>query len=530
MAAALARIVLAAVSGLALTASFAPTGWWWAGWISAALLIAALAPWGDARPAPSWRLTALVGFVWGAAGGLAGLPWIAEFVGNLPWIGLCVTLGLFHILTAAGVRLIVGAARLPWWFRALGAAAWIIAVEALLARWPFGGFPWLRYAWGQIDGPLADAASVGGVPLVGFLAAVVGAGAAAAIVGKRIVSGLVLIAVAVAAGLAVPANDPAPRDGERVVRVAAVQGNVPRLGLGFNAQRRAVLENHAQATHDLAAAVREGREEQPDIVIWPENSSDISPMTNEDAARIIDAAAADIGAPIVVGSFTYADDPARGDGTQNTMIVWDPEEGPVDGHSKRFLQPFGEWMPFRDLLRNVTDMVDMAGDMTPGDGDGVAVAGGIPVGFATCFEVIFDAAYRDAVHAGATILATPTNNATFGFTDMTYQQLAMSRMRAIEHDRAVVVAATSGVSAIVLPDGTVDQSSEIFERAVLTESLPLREDPTIAARHGLLVEGAIVALAVLAALAAAAAAVTGPRTRGTTRTGDDTDNEGVTGG
>lgn len=515
----LARLALAIASGLGLSASFAPIGWWWAGWISAALFIAALSPWGDGRPAPSWRLSVLVGFVWGATGCIAALSWIAEFVGTLPWLGLAVALGVLNIPAAGGIRLIVGAGSLPWWFRGTGAAAWIIAVEALLARWPFGGFPWLRYAWGQIDGPLAGAAAVGGVPLVGFLATLAGAGAATGIVGKRIVSGATMLVVAVVAGLAVPAHEPAQQPGERTVRVAAIQGNVPRLGLEFNAQRRAVLDNHAQATHDLAKAVREGREEQPDLVIWPENSSDISPITNQDAARVIDAAAADIGAPVVVGSFTYADDPESGDGTMNTMIVWDPHEGPVDGHSKRFLQPFGEWMPFRDLLRHVTDMVDLAGNMTPGSDDGVAVAGGIPVGFATCFEVIFDDAYRDAVRGGATLLATPTNNATFGFTDMTYQQLAMSRMRAIEHDRAVVIAATSGVSAIVLPDGTVDQSSRIFERAVLTETLPLREDPTIAARHGELVEGVIVALALVAGAAAAAASLRargGDRARGCT--------------
>ncbi|MDU9793787.1 nitrilase-related carbon-nitrogen hydrolase, partial [Helicobacter pylori] len=90
------------------------------------------------------------------------------------------------------------------------------------------------------------------------------------------------------------------------------------------------------------------------------------------------------------------------------------------------------------------DLVDLAGDFKPGDGNGVVHMGGIPVGVATCYEVAEDEAYRMAVRGGAQILSTPTNNDTFGFTDMTYQQLAMSRMRAIETDRAVVVVATSG--------------------------------------------------------------------------------------
>lgn len=86
--------------------------------------------------------------------------------------------------------------------------------------------------------------------------------------------------------------------------------------------------------------------------------------------------------------------------------------------------------------------------------------------------------------AGAQILTTPTNNATFGFTDMTYQQLAMSRMRAMETDRAVVVAATSGVSAIVHPDGSVSQETEIFKPGYLVEKLPLRDSTTFAVRYG----------------------------------------------
>ena len=329
---------------------------------------------------------------------------------------------------------------------------------------------------------------------VGFLAAVAAAGIASVVV-KQWVTGAVLILVPLAIGVVA---QPATGEDVDTVRIAAVQGNVPRLGMDFNAQRRAVLENHANATRDLAARVRDGVEPQPDLVVWPENSSDVSPFTDPEAARIIDAAAKDIDAPIIVGTFTYDD------GVQNTMVLWDPDAGPVDGgrHEKIYLQPFGETMPFRDLLRHITPLVDRAGDMTPGTGDGVIKVDSIGLGIATCYEVVFDPAFRDAVNNGATVLATPTNNATFGYTDMTYQQLAMSRMRAIEFDRAVVVAATSGVSAIVAPDGSVEQETGIFEQRVLTADLPLRDHLTPAARYGGTMEWAIVALAAFALIAA----------------------------
>lgn len=125
---------------------------------------------------------------------------------------------------------------------------------------------------------------------------------------------------------------------------------------------------------------------------------------------------------------------------------------------------------------------------------------GIPVGVATCYEVSFDGAFRMAVQGGAQILTSPTNNATFGFTDMTYQQLAMSRMRAQEYDRAVVVAATSGVSAIVSPDGKVQQRSDIFTSDALEAELPLSDTMTLSALVGPWVERILAILGLLSVI------------------------------
>ena len=166
-------------------------------------------------------------------------------------------------------------------------------------------------------------------------------------------------------------------------------------------------------------------------------------------------------------------------------------------------------MPFRSFFRLFSPYVDQAGNFKPGDGNGVVhivaatLGRTVAVGIATCYEVAFDAAYRDAVRAGAQLLATPTNNATFGFTDMTYQQLAMSRFRAKELDRAVVVAATSGVSAIVAPDGSVRDHSEIFTQDQLVASLPLKQGLTPAARWGGNIQWGLTIVGILAFICAA---------------------------
>ena len=186
--------------------------------------------------------------------------------------------------------------------------------------------------------------------------------------------------------------------------MAAVQGNVPRLGLEFNAQRRAVLDNHVRETIRLADDVRAGRAPQPMFVIWPENSSDIDPLANPDAKAEISAAAAAIGAPILVGGVVAAarlhpDNPI----SNNSVIVWNPQTGPADRHDKQIVQPFGEYLPWRSFFRHLSSYADRAGYFVPGSGNGVVHAAGVPVGVATCWEVIFDRAARESVRSGAQI-------------------------------------------------------------------------------------------------------------------------------
>src|SRR5699024_12528331 len=188
-----------------------------------------------------------------------------------------------------------------------------------------------------------------------------------------------------------------------------------------------------------------GDAERPGWSIWPQNSAGVTPFRDPQAYAASDAAATAIDAPVTVRTVI---------GNESTMRTWgtatSSEPGPGEKHVKKFLQPFGEYMPFREILKHVNENVERAGNFDPGDGPGVvrmpAAGGDVLVGVSTCYEISFDASARDAVRNGAEFLTSPTNNATFGFTDMSYQQLAMSRMRAIETDRAVVVAATSGVS------------------------------------------------------------------------------------
>jgi apolipoprotein N-acyltransferase len=246
-------------------------------------------------------------------------------------------------------------------------------------------------------------------------------------------------------------------------------------------------------------------------VLWPENSSDIDPFTNADARLVIEGAVKSIGAPVSVGGVVERDGKLF-----NEQILWDPDEGPLDRYDKRQIQPFGEYLPLRSLLGAVNDswtsMVRQ--DFSRGTEPGVFTLDGTRVGLATCYEAAFDWAVRDTVTGGAQMISVPSNNATFDRSEMTHQQLAMSRIRAVEHSRTVTVPVTSGVSAVIMPDGTITQKTGMFVADSLVQKVPLRSSRTPATRLGVLPEMALVLVGAGGLGWAAGAAVRGRRAGG----------------
>ncbi|GAB98460.1 apolipoprotein N-acyltransferase [Gordonia namibiensis NBRC 108229] len=504
------RTVAAIVAGLAMWAAFPPRNWWFLAVFGLGVLFTALYV-----RRPRVRTGAWVGFVFGLAFFVPLLPWIGVYVGPLPWLALSVLLSGYLALFGAIATLTMRLPVPPVWFM----LSWVL-VEALRSSFPFGGFPWGRTAFSQVDGPLLPLASVLGAPGLSAGVALFGASVAwlltilvsayrrsarsAAALTADQPSGFVrvatlAVAIALLAPVAAIALTPATIDrtiSSQSVRIGAVQGNVPRLGLDFNAQRRAVLDNHVRTTIGYAQAIDTGLAAPPDFVLWPENASDISPLDNADAAAEITHASEAVGAPILVGTLIRNSDGRP----TNSVLVWDGAKGPVDRYDKHIVQPFGEYLPWRSFFRLFSSYADMAGNFKPGTGPTVVDvpgrSGEVSVGVATCWEVAFDRAARQSVRDGAQMLFVPTNNATFGRTEMTYQQLAMSQVRAVEHGRAVVVAATSGVSAIIDADGSITEQSGIFASDVLTSTLPLHDGETLATRLGVWPEALAIVVAV----------------------------------
>lgn len=436
-------ILLALAGGLLLWSSFPPVGFGPSAPVGVALITAGL--WG-ARV----RRGAGLGLLAGIAFFLPLLSWL-QVVGQDAWILLSLWCGAWMVLTGIGTAL---ATRLPW------APVWIASVwtltEALRGRVPWGGFPWGSLSFSQADTGLGDWAPVGGTALVTFAVALTGAcltALAVALTRARwraaVANGVTIAAVTALAGWLAPWATPAPI-GETAT-IAVVQGGTPQTGMGAMDVRRAVLENHVAQTLDLAAAIDRGDAPPPDFVLWPENASDIDPFSDATVAADITAAARAVGAPILVGAVTTSpDDPGM---VWNVGIVWTPDRGPTDLYVKTHPVPFGEYIPFRAQLSEVIGRFDrIPRDFAAGDRPGNLDIAGVAVGDVICFEIAYSDVVSAVVHGGAQVITVQTNNATYGDTAQPDQQVQIERMRAAETGRTVLVAATSGISAEILPD------------------------------------------------------------------------------
>lgn len=509
----LTRLSVTACAGLLFWASFAPVDWWWT-----AVPAFALFAWVLTQRATTLVGGVIYGLVFGLAFYLPLVRWAGAFAGPLAWWGLAMLGAVFTPFFGAAAVAVRWLPGWPVWFAAL----W--PVSEWLRSWvPFGGVPWGAVATGQTHGPLLPLVRLGGAPLLSAAVVLLGASLTAlarnvavrrrsrdgsgspevGLAGALVPSAAYLCVVLTAAATAWPVVRHAASAAGPSVIVAAVQGSVPRLGHDFNAQRRAVLDYHVRETLRLAADVRAGRAARPAFVVWPENSSDIDPLLNWDAGRQIGVAATAIGVPILVGALLAVPDsdvdyPAY----TNTVIVWDPATGPGERHTKQFVQPFGEYLPMPWLFAHLAPHGRGYGYIVAGRSTGVVHAAGVAVGVGTCWEVTFDEALRQSVNNGAELLVVPSNNATFGEL-MSEQQLAFARVRAVEFDRYVVVASTTGVSAVISPDGRELARTGYFAPAYLDTSVRLKTHLTPAARWGAQVQWILVAVGAAAVLAAA---------------------------
>lgn len=493
-----ARLAAASLAGVAAAGASAPWEQRWLLPLAVAALVLLL-------QRVSLRQASLLGLMFGIGFVLALTVWMRA-VGTDAWLLIGGVVAAYYALAGLGIALVSRLRGWPWW----AACVWVV-VETAMSIWPLGGFPWTRLAWATVDTPFALWLPWVGATGVSFLVALAGA-ALAWVVGEgkaRPVGAVVAIVATLLVGFAPVLFRPESltsswEAGLPTVTVAAVQGDVPGAGNDLVAVHEQVTENHVRATVDLARRVASGAVPQPDFVLWPENSTAVDPFRDVETNSGISRAVAAIEVPVLVGAIV---DGPRPDAVLNQGVVWLPDGSTEERYTKRHPVPFGEYVPFRSRLSGLKigrlEMIPR--DMIAGTRVHPLDIAGTRVVDLICFDVAFDDSVTTQVQNGGQLVTVQTSNATFTGTSQLQQQFTISRARAMETGRTVVVASTNGLSGVIAPDGTVRDQLAPRTTDIAVAQVPLIDAQTPAVRYGSLIR-LVLSLAGIAALIAAGAA------------------------
>lgn len=462
-----ARSSLGIGLGVVASLGFAPFGWW-------PLLLVAVAGLSVlVVTSPRARVSLAVGLCFGLGFTGVSLRWMsAIFVEAM--LGLVVMEACFYAVLGGLVHLVRSSRLWPF----LAAGAWSV-VEFGFSHVPFNGFPWMRLGYTVVDSPLAGWLPLIGIPGVTFLAALGGQALAWLVTGRRerrslVAAGAVTIGV-VLVGVLAPMALPNERTG--TIRVGFVQGNIPGGGIYGLGEARTTTRNHVAESLRLMDLVRTGSVPAPSFVVWPENGTDMDPFLDAPTAKLVDQARAALGVPLLVGSIT--DGPGANE-RQTASLWYDPQRGVTARYDKRNIVPFGEWVPYRDVLEPLFPVVAYVGAQsvagtTPGVLDVTAAGGPLKVGTMVCYDVAFDGTAHDTVTAGGEVILVQSSNAMYLGTDQVAQQFAITRSRAAELHREILVVTTTGLSGLIAADGSVS--------LVLPEHMPASGVVDLPRRH-----------------------------------------------
>jgi apolipoprotein N-acyltransferase len=464
------RCLVALAAGVALAVSFPSVHAFW-------LLPFAVAAFFVVTDGLPMRSAWIPGLAFGGSFQITLLSWL-HVVGIVPWLGLALTQILWYALLGAAVvplRRLQGA---PLWL----AVAWV-AMESVRCTWPAGGMPWGRLSYAAVDTPVAGALPFVGATGVSLVLALAGTLLATAYAGSdrrtRVIPSAGVLGVLVLASAPVLAPYSAPQQGQ--VQVAAVQGNVPGDGTNVLAHFRQITRQHQQETNRLATDVSSGLVPRPDFVVWPENSTALDPFEDQQMHADIAEALSAIDVPILAG--VVVDGGLKH--VYNQGIVFDPVTGAGDRYTKWHPVPFGEYIPWRWLFgSHLAELNAVPRDQVHGTRVQPLDVGGTRVADAICFDVAYDDELYAQVSRGGQLVVVQTSNAEFIHTDQIDQQFAISRLRAIETHRYVVVAAINGITGVIAPDGSVVASVPSLTQSYLDTRVGLFSAVTPAVRIG----------------------------------------------
>lgn len=441
------RGAVAVLSGVLTALAFEPYGWWplvLPGVAGLSLVVLA-----------SRRVRGAVGlgYLWGTGFLLLGIGWM-QVIFPQAMVGLVAVEAAFYALLGALLKVAV---RTRWW-PLLAAACWT-GVEFTFTRFPFNGFGWMRLGYAMVDSPLAWMLPLVGVAGLSFATALLGQAllwlAASPSRGRAVVTA----ATVAGTGLLAGAGAFVPVGAQTgTVDVGWVQGGAPGGGVYGIGTARTTTRNHLAEADRLQSRIDAGELPRPDFVVLPENTTDMDPFTDAQTGAMVASMSARLGVPMLFGAIL---DGPGADERQTVSLWWEPGRGEVARYTKRGIVPFGEWVPYRSLLVPLIPELRYVGAQSiPGTAPGaipVTLADGrsLTLGVMICYDLVYDDFAHDTVRHGGQVLLVQSSNAMYQGTGQIEQQFAITRARALELRREVLVATTSGISGLINADGSV---------------------------------------------------------------------------
>lgn len=454
-----ARYFAALGSGAFVAFSLPPWGWWPLAFIGIAIF-ARITTSGITRKRTQFLLGTIFAFGWFAP----GMCWM-WFLTPPGYVIAVILFAAFHgVASVVGSRSMYPLVALP--------LAHALA-ETFRFSFPFGGVPLASLAISQSASPLVGIVRIGGPLLLTFCVLQIGFALSQLVVAPKMKHLAVfgaIVALVVCAGIVAPNGS----DTGETRTIAAVQGGGPQGTLAINTNPRDVVERHLAATRTITST-------NLDMVIWPENVIDVADFYDSVERTEIAEQAARLNAPFVVG--ITEDMNARY--FTNAQIVVNEDGTLGDRYDKVRRVPFGEFVPLRGLLETLGAPVDrIPRDALAGSDIAQLQVDDTTVGVVISWEVFFSGRANEGVEAGGSLLVNPTNGSSYTGTILQTQQIASSRLRAIENGRWLVQVSPTGFSAFISPTGEVFNRTGVSEQRVLERTINLRSGRTLYSNLG----------------------------------------------
>jgi len=432
------------LSAFLVSAAFEPIGQWFLAIFGYALFF---------RKLSKTRKPVLYSFIFAFLANAIVLNWSSKYVGSLPWILLSLLQALFYIPVGWVQRR----------FSSLTLTIFaILLCEEVKARFPFGGFSWTRIAFSQVGSPYLPLVSIGGVLLLSAATLYL-----ALVFSRFQLKSFALLAVSFILVSLIPANS----SGSEKISLVAIQGNTPEIGLNFNSRAKAVFDLHLNTTRRFVQG-------KYDAIVWPENAIDIDPRKYPEVEKEIVALTKEFATPLIAGVVLTGNN-----GPENASVMYGQNSQISSTYIKRYLTPFGEYMPLRSLAEIASPYASSVVDFQAGDRLVTHRIRDAQIAPIICYEIINDGLVRESALAAGALLVQ-TNSATFAKTSESAQQLAITRIRAIEHARDILSVSTVGISAFIDNNGAVISKTQENVSASLGGALSVSHEHTWADRLG----------------------------------------------